>query len=194
MLDLGVHLLDAIGFLLGAPTLVAASARTIVQERPGMITGEPVDVDDWSWAEVALPDGAHLTVEASRIALGAEGTFLELYGTAGSLQVDLGLGRLELRRLDGDQTAYRRRAAEDHLVRTVAALRPPPRLSLGAFVDSHAAGLHHALLRVAGEDPAPELAPTLHEAAAAEALAHEIVDRAFAARGEGGAIGGRRTQ
>jgi len=177
MLDLGVHLIDALRFLLGEVRLVAASARTVVASRPGVDgDDEPVDVDDWSWGELELSNGAHITVEASRIFLGAEGVPFELYGTAGSLVGDLGTGQLALRRFDGREAVYREAASRDPFVRAVEALRPPARLSLGSFVDLHAAALHHVLLRVAGDDPAPGLAPTLADAATAESMAHEIVE------------------
>ncbi len=133
-------------------------------------------MDDWSWGELELSNGAHITVEASRIFLGAEGVPFELYGTAGSLVGDLGTGRIALRRFDGREAVYREAASRDPFVRAVEALRPPARLSLGSFVDLHAAALHHVLLRVAGDDPAPGLAPTLADAATAESMAHEIVE------------------
>ena len=177
MLDLGVHLIDALRFLLGEARLVTASARTVVATRPGADGAEErVDVDDWSWAELEFGAGAHVTVEASRIFLGAEGLPFQLYGTEGSLVGDPEKGRLTLRRFDGREAAYREVARGDPYVRVVETLRPPSRLSLGSFVDLHAAGLHHALLRVAAEDPATGLAPTLSDAAAAESIAHAIVE------------------
>jgi len=177
MLDLGVHLIDALRFLLGEPRLVSASARTVVASRRGADGAEePVDVDDWSWGELEFAEGAHVTVEASRIFLGGEGVPFQLYGTEGSLVGNLDGGRLALRRFDGRETAYREVARADSFVRAVEALRPAARLSLGSFVDLHAAALHHVLARVAGNDPAPGLAPTLGDAAAAESIAHMIVE------------------
>ena len=115
-----------------------------------------------------------LTIEASRVAYGAEGMPFELFGTSGSLVGDLRTGRLELRRFDGGEATYRQQAADDTFVRAVEALRPPPRLTLGSFVDLHAAALHHAMRRAIGDDPAPGLAPTLADSAAAETLSHAI--------------------
>ena len=134
MLDLGVHLIDALRFLLGDARLVAASARTVVPSRPGADgADEPVDVDDWSWGELEVSNGAHVTVEASRIFLGAEGVPFELYGTAGSLVGDLGTGRVALQRFDGREAVYREAARRDPYVRGVEALRPPARLSPRRF-------------------------------------------------------------
>jgi len=177
MLDLGVHLIDALRFMLGEARLIAASARTVVATRPGADgTDVPVDVDDWSWGELEFGSGAHVTVEASRIFLGAEGLPFQLYGIEGSLVGDPERGRLTLRRFDGREAAYHEVARGDPYVRAVEVLRPPSRLTLGPFVDLHTAGLHHAMLRVAGDDPATGLAPTLSDAAAAETIAHAIVD------------------
>lgn len=177
MLDLGVHLIDALRFLFGEPRLVSASARTVVASRPGADGAEePVDVDDWAWGELEFAGGSHVTVEAARIFLGGEGVPFQLYGTEGSLVGNLDGGRLALRRFDGREAAYREIAQVDPFVRAVEALRPPARLSLGPFVDLHAAALHHVLERVAGNDPAPGLAPTLNDAATAESIAHHIVD------------------
>jgi predicted dehydrogenase len=171
MLDLGLHLIDTARFLLGNGRLERSAARTVVGERPAADGGTAsVDVDDWAWAELAHGD-TRVTIEASRIAYGAEGTPLELYGSEGSLVADLRRGTLALHRFDGRVHEFRREAAADPWVRAVEDLRPPARLTLGAFVDLHAAALHHAMRRVLGDDPAPGLAPTLADSAAAEALA-----------------------
>jgi predicted dehydrogenase len=180
MLDLGLHLIDAARFVLGEAALISARARTIVPRRPaeGGATGT-VDVEDWAWAELAFGD-ARVTIEASRVAYGAEAMPFELFGTDGSLVGDLRRGEIQLSRFDGRQDEYRRQAAADPFVTAVAALRPPARLSLGSFVDLHAAALHHALRRTLGDDPAPGLAPTLADSAAAEALAHAVTADLFA--------------
>ena len=188
MLDLGVHCIDAVRFLAGELTVRAASAKTMVARRPADDGGESrVDVDDWSWAELETPGGATVTVEASRVSLGGEGMPFELYGTEGSIVGDLGAGTYALRRFDGREASFQREVRGDQLVRGVDALRPPPRLSLGSFVDLHAAALHHAALRAVNRDPAPGLAPTLADAAIAERLAHDIVRRGFAERAGTGA-------
>jgi predicted dehydrogenase len=183
MLDLGMHAIDVARFILGELTVVRASARTIVGSRPSASGGaQVVDVDDWAWGELAINGGTgRITIEASRVSLGTEGMPFGLYGTAGSLVGDLSTGRLVLRRLDGREAEHRARAAEDRWVGAVAQLRPPPRLTLGSFVDAHAAGLHHCLLRVAGADPAPGLAPSIGDAAASEAIVHEIIERGMSA-------------
>lgn len=176
MLDLGLHLVDLVRFLFGPPDLLAARHATFVRERAEAGGGlRQVDVDDWAWAEVQLPGGGRATLEASRVSLGAEGEPFELYGTEGSLVADLEDGRPpRLRRFDGREAEYHRRAAGDASGRALAGLLPPPRLTLGPFVDGHAASIHHFLLRVAGSDPVQGYAPTLADSAAAERLVAAI--------------------
>ncbi len=176
MLDLGLHVVDLVCFLLGEPELLAARHATFVPRRPDGLGGtREVDVDDWAWAELRVPGGAHVTVEASRIAFGAEGAPFELYGTEGSLVANLErVAPLRFTRFDGAEATWRKRAGADPEAHAVAALLPPSRLTLGSFVDSHLASLHHFVLRVAGSDPVPGWAPTPHDAAIAEALVAAI--------------------
>jgi predicted dehydrogenase len=176
MLDLGLHLVDLARFLFGELSVAAARCRTVVKERPDLAGGiRPVDVDDWAWAELRTAAGVAITVEASRIALGAEGTTLELYGSQGSLA-----GQLDdrtppsLRRFDGDESSYWRMVKADPEARAVFSLLPPARLSLGNFVDIHLASLGHFLQRVAGEDPLPGYAARLADSAVAERLVAKI--------------------
>ena len=171
MLDLGLHLVDLLRFLFGEPELLAARHATFLTDRSDASGGRlPVDVDDWAWAEVRLPGGGKATIEASRISLGAD-------RAGGALWVRRQPGRRSrgwplaapppLRRAGG---SFRSRVAADPELRAVGDLRPPARLTLGTFVDGHAAALHHFLLRVLGGDPVPSFAPTLADSAAAERL------------------------
>lgn len=167
MLDLGLHLVDLARHLFGAGRVTRASAHTFVADRPG----GRADVDDWAWLELETDRGAAVTVEASRIAFGAEASALEIYGSEGSLTCDLrGGGAQRLLRFDGRESDLLRAAAGDPTAAAVQDLLPPQRESLGPFTDCHAASLHHFLLRVAGADPAAAIAPTAEASAAAEAI------------------------
>ncbi len=88
-MDLGIHLVDLVHYVLGPVVNVRGAARTFVRERPvavGSAEREPVDVDDWGLCTMALRGGAVGTIEVTRMAAGAGGaTGLELHGRRGSL-------------------------------------------------------------------------------------------------------------
>jgi predicted dehydrogenase len=173
MLDLGLHLLDLARHLLGEMRLVAGRHHTFVAERPG----GRADADDWAWAELTTFAGASVTVEASRIAYGGEGSRLEVFGTEGSLRCDLDeAAPPRLRRFDGREREWLERAEGEPGVAAVDGLLPPARQSLGLFTDLHAAALHHFLMRVAGRDPLPGLAPSADDSAVAENLAAQALN------------------
>lgn len=104
--DLGAHLVDLAGFLLGElPDEVVADTRTFVTDRPSAqletrshpdaaVTSAPgmvsVTVDDAVAFLARFPSGALGTFEATRVATGVKnGLRLELYGTKGALSFDL---------------------------------------------------------------------------------------------------------
>lgn len=88
-MDLGIHLVDLVHYVLGPAVSVRGAARTFVRERPvavGRDEREPVDVDDWALCSLALRGGAVGTIEVTRMAAGAGGaTGIELHGRRGSL-------------------------------------------------------------------------------------------------------------
>jgi predicted dehydrogenase len=176
MMDLGVHLVDMARFLFGELTVAAARSRTVVKERPDGSGGViPVDVDDWAWAELRTAGDAAVTIETSRITLGAEANTFAFYGSQGSL-----VGRLDnqtrpvLTRFDSTESSYWRMLDAESEVKTLLSLSPPSRLSLGVYVDTHLASLHHFLRRVMGADPMPGYGASLADSAAAEQLVAKI--------------------
>ncbi len=101
IMDLGAHVIDLMRFLVGPGTGVgragefaAASAdlQTVITERPDPLTGlmRPVEVDDIAFAQCRLEGGAVGTLEASRLATGAQDELrLELRGSRGALLFNL---------------------------------------------------------------------------------------------------------
>jgi predicted dehydrogenase len=104
--DLGAHLVDLAGFLLGElPNEIVADTRTFVTSRPSAQLETrseanetvapapgtvPVTVDDAVAFLARFPSGALGTFEATRVATGVKnGLRLELYGTKGALGFDL---------------------------------------------------------------------------------------------------------
>lgn len=89
--DLGSHVVDQIGFLLGEPVISASGhLRTFVASRAGDDGPEPVTVDDAAWATLTTGSGAMASVEVTRMATGRKnGLTIEVYGSRGSLSFDL---------------------------------------------------------------------------------------------------------
>lgn len=90
MVDLGAHIVELALHLLGPITSVAASARTLVAERPGPDGAlVPIDSDDAAWLSFELAGGGRGTAQVSKIAPGsADDLRIEAYGTHGALIFD----------------------------------------------------------------------------------------------------------
>ena len=93
LVDLGVHILDLLRFLLGDFSTVRADVQTFIKERP---TGDPsgtrakVTVDDAAWLQCTLVNGAKGSVEVSRFATGTlDDLNVTIHGSKGSLMYKL---------------------------------------------------------------------------------------------------------
>jgi len=93
LVDLGSHLIDLMRMLVGDFARVQASLQTIVKERPiakGSSQKVPVTVDDLTVMQVELASGAIGTLEASRIATGAQDDLrIEIHGAKGAIRFDM---------------------------------------------------------------------------------------------------------
>jgi predicted dehydrogenase len=95
LMDLGVHLIDLLGWLLsttGEFDRVSAQLITRIGSRPDVYTGEPalVDVDDIAIAQVGMTNGAVGVLEASRLATGVQDELrFELHGSRGMIAFNL---------------------------------------------------------------------------------------------------------
>ena len=93
LFDLGAHVLDLVRFLLGEYDSVHALTETFIKDRP--LPGKPsqrmpVEVDDLVLMTVRMANGAVGTVEASRLATGANDELrLEIHGQQGALRFNL---------------------------------------------------------------------------------------------------------
>lgn len=143
--DLGVHMMDALLYLVGDVKSIRASVKTVVGERPaasGAPEKVPVDVDDWAMVELEFCSGAVGVLEASRVFSGRDGSFIEVFGTRGSVVVD---GN------DPDwptvhvfETGTHSRGLPvtlDPLKKEILSLVPGPKMSVGPMVNSHMASL-----------------------------------------------------
>lgn len=89
LFDLGSHILDLIRYLLGDYKSVFATTCTFINERP--LPDNParkakVEVDDISFLQLEMQNGAFGTLEFSRLATGANDDLrIEIYGEKGAL-------------------------------------------------------------------------------------------------------------
>ncbi len=91
LLDLGSHALDLLSWLAGPAESVWGAARVLYPERP-LADGSraTVTAEDHCLLTVRLRDGAIGTVEASKIATGADDQLkVEIHGTKGAILLDL---------------------------------------------------------------------------------------------------------
>jgi len=88
LFDLGSHILDLIRYLLGDYKSVFASTRTFINERPlpnNSSRKAKVEVDDISFLQLEMQNGALGTLEASRLATGANDDLrIEIHGEKGA--------------------------------------------------------------------------------------------------------------
>jgi predicted dehydrogenase len=88
--DLGSHLLDLLDWLIGPFRAVAAATTTAYPDRPAPAdpqTRLPADAEDGVVAMAAMQSGALGTIEATKLATGAEDELrLEIHGSLGALR------------------------------------------------------------------------------------------------------------
>ncbi len=89
LFDLGSHIIDLIKYLLGDYKAVFATTRTFIDERPfpdNPTRKAKVEVDDISFLQLEMQNEAFGTLEASRLATGANDDLrIEIHGEKGAL-------------------------------------------------------------------------------------------------------------
>lgn len=93
LFDLGSHVLDLVRYLLGDPKEIFATTETFIKQRPASKGSKElmdVKVDDLAIIMMKMQNGALGTVEASRIATGANDDLkIEIHGRDGSIKFEL---------------------------------------------------------------------------------------------------------
>jgi predicted dehydrogenase len=158
--DIGSHLLDLTDWLAGPIESIRAETRTLHSRRPDGRGGtEPVEVDDQVVMTGRLGGGAVGTLEASKIATGAEDDLrLEINGDKGAIRINL----MEPDFLDvysladpdsplGGLRGWKRIATLGRYPQPAAF--PPPRSTSG-WLRGHTHCLHNFLQAVAEGRPA----------------------------------------
>jgi len=155
--DIGSHVLDLLGHFLGEFSEVFCAKRTAFAERPSPkdpTTRLPVDTEDHALLFLRARSGALGTVEASKLATGAEDEVrVELHGTRGAIRFNL----MEPNWLEAyDATAPDQPLGGDRGWKKLATVGrypapggwPGPKFSVG-WMRSHVGCLHHFLSAIA---------------------------------------------
>jgi predicted dehydrogenase len=89
LVDLGIHAIDTLRYVLGEVVSVMGYTKTVVKKRPCGGTMQDVDVDDFAHLDLTLKNNIFGSLEVSRVAAGATGELvLEIYGTKGSVFIN----------------------------------------------------------------------------------------------------------
>lgn len=163
--DLGSHILDLVDHLVGPFAEVQAETRVLYPERP-LAGGErvPVEAEDQVLLWLRAPNGALGSLEASKIATGAEDELrFELHGDRGALRFNLmAPNYLEAYDLHAPDVPHGGRRGWQR-IDTVqrydgASMLPSPKASIG-WMRGHLHCLYAFLRGIAtGEQPEPSLA------------------------------------
>ena len=146
IVDMGIHLVDAVRFMIGEIKSLRANSKTYFKKRPvskGSDIYEEVDVDDWTSVEVEMENGGWGSIETSRISPDLEEeTIFEIYGTKGSIKITTKQPRYAILykkqenvQIIGD---YDKKSKFSEYSMSIY---PPEKYSLGWMVDLHMASL-----------------------------------------------------
>ncbi len=183
IIDLGIHLIDAVRFMLGEVSEVQANSKTYFKQRPVSRIAdeyEEVDVDDWTEARITMKSGAWGTVETSRISaeIEEETQFL-IYGTKGSIKISTKEPRYAHLYIKNENQytigTYKNKSIFSKYLETIY---PDPKYSLGSMVDMHLASLMNFFLNIVDGKIVHKETPTFDEAYKSQLVIDKIIESA----------------
>ncbi|MNJ53100.1 hypothetical protein D3C77_484760 [compost metagenome] len=166
-----MHALDLICHWFGDISQLNGTTETFVSERSvesGSEQKVKIKVDDWASVNYETVTGVRGMVEVSRIAWGSDAFAVQIVGTHGSIIMDL--------EKDTFPQVQLLRGALSHCPEPAGLkLLPDAKATMGVFVDSHFAALHHFMLRLSGNDEFAGLAPTFTDALRVEKYVDQVL-------------------
>lgn len=185
LVDLGIHLIDMVRFVLGEVSSLRAETNTEFKSRPGKGKEVPVDVDDQAFLELKMAGGARGTIEVSKISLNPLEAFsFEIYGLNGFIKIsDIHHDVPVVYRynsIDGSVDNITLKAEDDYS-RYLSGIYPPSRMSSGRMIDLHMASQANMINNVAKGKVIFSETPTFLEGTKSQ----NIIDNAYRSAEEG---------
>lgn len=150
--DLGIHLIDLIHYILGYITDIRGYIKTFINERPFENMLKKVDVDDFAHMDLVVKDTIPGTLEVSRVAAGkGEDTCIEIFGTKGSIRIEPSKPDFPAVYLlkDNNWREGNYKLFED-VEKDISVLCPSSKYSLGWMINCHMASLYSFILKTNG--------------------------------------------
>jgi predicted dehydrogenase len=152
--DLGIHMIDMVGYLLGDVDWVSCQTRTFITQRPltaGNTQMEVVDVDDWALCSLSMKNKTVGSIEVTRMSGGlGDSCRIEIFGSQGSIEIDFSES--------GNVKYYDHRRKQYQLgsegfsippgERPLSEVLPQHKFSLGWFKDAHLGSIYSFLLDI----------------------------------------------
>lgn len=182
MMDLGVHLLDMVRYVIGDVEEISAKARTVCKERytDNRCTEKTVnDTDEYMCATLTMQNGSLGIIESSRISTSAyNNETLEIFGTNGSIFLDFDkMGRVVLTEAGGRGSVEVNGSHPGASEKEALTLLPEQRQSLGPFVDVHTAAIKN-ICNWFVQDKMFSGTPTFEDGYQAQLLVQQCIDSA----------------
>lgn len=186
LMDLGIHMADLLIYLLGPVRKIRGHVDTIIKERRGNNGNQMVDVDDFAHLDITMLSGFRGSLEVSRVAAGrGEDTGFEIYGTRGSIKIDIGKSDYPLVYIFDTglyvQGSYH---LNNELENEIRRIYPGGKFSLGWMVNAHMASLYSFILRTKGMELKIIKNPDFNDALRAA----EIIDAGYRAAESGNEV------
>lgn len=176
VMDLGIHILDLLRYILGDVARLRAVSRIMHKTRftdSSHSSTVQNETDEYLHASLEMTSGAAGIMETSRVSTSSlcnEG--FEIFGAKGSLLLNLdGPDRLVLVEAGGQGPLLVRGGIPGKYEAGLLPLLPNARQSIGFFADAHAGAIKNMAAWSAGLPPFPGT-PTFTEAVKAQALVH----------------------
>jgi predicted dehydrogenase len=189
IVDLGVHVVDSLMFILGENKIKAVNARTntVIKERPDGNSKNlsKVDVDDWGLITLELENESIGTIEVSKVNYNPNSNFhIDIYGQNGHLSISDKdpYNPIFNSFIDKNEKDIFREINENKYVKYLNSIYPTAKMSMGRMADVHAASVSNMLYNIIKGEVAYKETPTFKESLKSQ----KIIDLSYESSNENG--------